>query len=57
MPVPSVFDIRRPSGASTVEWMITSRNGISPSNSSPEKIIRFSQRRMISRAVVCTSPG
>ena len=25
MPVPRLFDIRRPSGASTVEWMITSR--------------------------------
>ena len=57
MPVPSDFDMRRPSGASTVEWMITSRNGISPSSSSPQKIIRFSQRRMISRAVVCRSPG
>ena len=57
MPVPSDFDIRRPSGASTVEWMITSLNGISPSSSSPAKIIRFSQSRMISRAVVCRSPG
>ena len=32
--------------------MITWRNGISPISSRPEKIIRFSQRRMISRAVV-----
>ena len=53
MPVPSDFDIRRPSGARTVEWMTTSVNGTSPSSSIPEKIIRFSQRRMISRAVVC----
>jgi hypothetical protein len=37
--------------------MTTSVNGSSPSSSSPEKIIRFSQRRMISRAVVCRSPG
>jgi hypothetical protein len=55
--VPRLLDIRRPSGASTVEWMITSRKGTSPSSSSPEKIIRFSQRRMISRAVVCRSLG
>ena len=57
MPVPSDFDIRRPSTAITVEVMITSVNGISPSRKSPEKIIRFSQRRMISRAVTLTSPG
>ena len=57
MPVPSDFDMRRPSGASTVEWMTTSLNGISPISSSPEKIMRFSQRRMISRAVVCRWPG
>ena len=49
--------MRRPSGASTVEVMITSVNGISPSSSSPAKIMRFSQRRMISRAVTLTSPG
>ena len=55
--MPRLFDIRRPSGASTVEWMITSVNGISPISSSPEKIIRFSQRRMISRAVMLKSPG
>ena len=57
MPVPRLFDMRRPSGASTVEVMITSVNGIPPSRNSPEKIIRFSQRRMISRAVTLTSPG
>ena len=51
------LDIRRPSGASTVEWMITSPNGMSPISSSPEKIIRFSQSRMISRAVVFRCPG
>ena len=57
MPVPRLFDMRRPSTASTVEVMITSVNGISPSRKSPEKIIRFSQRRMISRAVTLTLPG
>jgi hypothetical protein len=57
IPVPSDFDMRRPSGARSVEWMITSVNGISPISSRPEKIMRFSQRRMISRAVVCRFPG
>ena len=37
--------------------MITCRNGISPISSRPEKIIRFSQSRMISRAVVFNVPG
>jgi hypothetical protein len=55
--LPRLFDIRRPSGARTVEWMITSVNGTSPRSSIPEKIIRFSQSRMISRAVEFTSPG
>ena len=49
--------MRRPSTASTVEWMSTSVNGISPSASSPVQIMRFTQRRMISRAVELTSPG
>ena len=57
MPVPRLFDMRRPSGASTVEWMITSWNGIVAHQLEPAKIIRFSQRRMISRAVELTSPG
>ncbi len=57
MPVPRLFDMRRPSSASTVEWMITSVNGISPSASRPVQIMRFSQRRMISRAVELTFPG
>ena len=57
MPVPRLFDIRRPSGASTVEWMITSWKGTSPTSSSPVQIMRFTQRRMISRAVELTSPG
>ena len=35
MPVPRLFDIRRPSGASTVEWMITSVNGMSPHQLEP----------------------
>ena len=38
-------------------WMITCSNGMSPISSNPEKIIRFSQRRMISRAVVFSVPG
>jgi hypothetical protein len=55
--VPRLFDIRPPVGAWTSEWMTTSENGTSPISSSPEKIIRFSQRRMMSRAVVFRSPG
>src|ERR1041384_3888239 len=57
MPVPRLFDIRRPSTASTVEVMITSVNGMSPIRKRPEKIIRFSQRRMISRAVTLLRPA
>ena len=57
MPFPRLFDIRRPSGASTVEWMITSSNGMSPISSSPAMIIRATQRKMISRAVELTWPG
>ena len=49
--------MRRPSGASTVEWMITSVNGTSPIVSSPAQIMRFSHSRMISRAVELTFPG
>ena len=54
MPVPRLFDIRRPSVASTVEWMITSSNGTSPMSSIPAMIIRATQRKMISRAVELT---
>ena len=57
MPVPRLFDIRPPVGACTSEWMTTSRNGTSPISSSPEKIIRFSQSRMMSRAVVFKIAG
>ncbi len=57
MPVPSDFDMRLPSGARIVEWMITSLNGMSPMSSSPAMTIRASQRKMISRAVELTSPG
>ena len=57
MPVPRLFDIRRPSVASTVEWMTTSRERDVAHQLEPLKIIRFSQRRMISRAVVWRSPG
>ena len=57
MPVPRLFDMRPPVGAWTSEWMTTSRNGMSPISSSPQKIMRFSQRRMMSRAVVLRSPG
>ena len=49
MPVPRLFDIRRPSGARIVEWMITSVNGMSPISSSPAKIMRGTQRKMMSR--------
>ena len=55
--MPRLFDIRRPSSASTVVWMMTASKGISLISSRPEKIIRFSQRRMISRAVVFSVPG
>jgi hypothetical protein len=37
--------------------MITSLKGTSPISSNPEKIIRFSHSRMISRAVVFSVPG
>jgi len=57
MPVPRLLDIRPPVGACTVEWMTMSLNGISPIISIPAKIIRFSQRRMMSRAVVFMAPG
>jgi hypothetical protein len=57
MPVPRLFDMRPPVGAWTVEWMTTSRKGTSPISSRPAKIIRFSQSRMMSRAVVLRSPG
>src|SRR6266545_4995837 len=55
--LPSLFDIRPPVGAWTREWMTTSRKGTSPIISRPAKIMRFSQSRMMSRAVVFRSPG
>ena len=57
MPVPSDFDMRRPSAAWIVEWMYTSVKGMSPANSMPVKIIRATQRLMMSRAVESTLPG
>ena len=57
IPVPSDFDIRRPSGAWITEVMYTSRNGARPVNSSPIMIIRATQRKMISRAVTSASVG
>jgi hypothetical protein len=57
MPVPSVRDMRFPSGFCRYEWMTASRNGSSPISSRPEKIIRATQRKMMSRAVVSTLPG
>ena len=57
MPVPSDFDIRRPSGAWITEWIGTSRNGSSPVNSTPNITIRATQRKMMSRAVESTSVG
>ena len=41
----------------TVEWTITSWKGTSPASSIPVQIMRFSQSRMISRAVEFTFPG
>ena len=41
----------------TVECTITSAKGMSPRSSRPAQIIRFTQRRMISRAVESTFPG
>ena len=57
MPVPSDFDIRRPSGAWMIGWTLTSENGMSPVNSSPNMIIRATQRKMMSRPVESTSVG
>ena len=57
MPVPSDFDIRRPSGAWMTEWIGTSENGGSPVNSIPIITMRATQRKMMSRAVESTSVG
>ena len=57
MPVPSDFDMRRPSGAWITEWMDTSVNGSSPVNSTPIITMRATQRKMMSRAVESTSVG
>ena len=57
MPVPSDFDIRRPSGAWMTEWMFTSVNGTCSVSSLPNMTIRATQRKMMSRAVELTSVG
>ena len=57
MPVPSDFDIRRPSGAWITEWMFTSVNGTCSVNSMPNITMRATQRKMMSRAVESTSVG
>ena len=57
MPVPSDFDMRRPSGAWITEWIGTSVNGSSPVNSMPIITMRATQRKMMSRAVESTSVG
>ena len=57
MPVPSDFDIRRPSGAWITEWMFTSVNGTCSVSSLPNITMRATQRKMMSRAVECTSVG
>ena len=57
MPVPSDFDIRRPSGARIVGLITTSSNGMSPMNSRPIISMRATQRLMMSRAVTSTWPG
>src|SRR5215216_4362152 len=57
MPVPSDFDMRRPSGAWMTEWMFTSVNGTCSVSSLPNITIRATQRKMMSRAVESTSVG
>ena len=57
MPVPSDFDMRRPSGAWMTECTYTSENGTSPVNSRPIMIMRATHRKMMSRAVERTSVG
>ncbi len=57
MPVPSDFDIRRPSGAWITEWIGTSVNGSVPVSSIPNMTMRATQRKMMSRAVESTSVG
>ncbi len=57
IPVPSDFDIRRPSGAWMIACTLTSANGICSVNSSPIITIRATHRKMMSRAVDSTSVG
>ncbi len=57
MPVPSDLLMRRPSGACTTEWMLTSAKGSSPMNSQPIITMRATQRKMMSRAVESTWVG
>ncbi len=57
MPVPSDFDMRRPSGAWITEWMFTSVKGSSPVTSTPNITMRATQRKMMSRAVELRSVG
>ena len=57
IPVPSDFDIRRPSGAWMIEVMWTSEKGTRPVNSSPIMIIRATHRKMMSRPVTSASVG
>ena len=57
IPVPSDFDIRRPSGAWITEWMFTSVNGTCSVSSLPNITMRATQRKMMSRAVEFTSVG
>ena len=56
-PLPRLLLMRRPSAAWITEWMYTSRNGISPTNSRPIITIRATHKKMISRAVVSTLVG
>ena len=57
MPVPSDFDIRRPSGAWMTEWTFTCSNGIFPGKRRPSMTIRATHRKRMSRAVERTSVG
>ena len=55
--MPSDFDMRLPSAASTVGWITTSWKGSWPVKAMPIITIRATQRLMMSRAVKSAWPG
>src|SRR5207244_1532980 len=57
IPVPRLFDMRRPSGALIVAWMLTVWKGMSSISSRPAMIMRASHKKMIPRSVELTSFG